>query len=571
MRRETEMPDIFLSYNREDQATARRFAEGFEHEGFKVWWDATLRSGEAYDEVTENALRTAKAVVVLWSKKSVTSRWVRAEATLADRNKTLVPAMIEPCDRPIMFELTQTADLSQWQGDANDPVWRAYVADVRRFVERDGREAACARPTPAVALPTVSSATVALPVGASQAPKRGGEPNLVVLPITSRSGLPEDEAFAEDLTSELIAELSQHGWAKVITPAVAAQRGAAVDLRALARELDARYVMQSHIRRIGRSLRLMVELLEADAGRIVWTMKYDRPLEDLAALEESLAVEVASHVGEQQISRFEFERAAKKSGDWSAWERTLRALECSAHINSQSTRVACEEAREALSIAPDYALAHAMLAFQLAFSFHLFGGEPVSDEVRSHIRRSVDLDGNEPRVLRLVSEASTSIGDPQTGLRFAKRAVELAPHVAHGYFCLAFAHLGLGQSTEVIAALDTEQKLAPHIFYLYCSQWLRALAHFSEGRLAAAQDALDRSLELNANFVHAQKWKAIVSTLLDRQEDARRAVYDMRATEPSITLEDHASQILSTVSDGSRAATAVAALRRAWAQAESAA
>jgi hypothetical protein len=78
---ESRLSDTFLSYNRDDQATARLFAEGFEHEGFSVWWDATLHSGEAYGQVTEKALREAKAVVVLWSKKSVDSRWVRAEAT----------------------------------------------------------------------------------------------------------------------------------------------------------------------------------------------------------------------------------------------------------------------------------------------------------------------------------------------------------------------------------------------------------------------------------------------------------------------------------------------------------
>ena len=72
------MPDIFLSYNREDQAVARRFAEAFAAAGFDVWWDTTLRAGEAYDQVTEKALKTAKAVVVLWSKQSVESRWVRA-------------------------------------------------------------------------------------------------------------------------------------------------------------------------------------------------------------------------------------------------------------------------------------------------------------------------------------------------------------------------------------------------------------------------------------------------------------------------------------------------------------
>jgi len=44
------VPDIFLSYNRVDQATARRFAEGFEREGLKLWWDVGLTPGEAYDE-----------------------------------------------------------------------------------------------------------------------------------------------------------------------------------------------------------------------------------------------------------------------------------------------------------------------------------------------------------------------------------------------------------------------------------------------------------------------------------------------------------------------------------------
>ena len=115
------MPDIFLSYSRDDQTTARLFAEGFEREGFSVWWDATLNPGEAFDQVTEKALREAKAVVVLWSKKSVDSRWVRAEATQANESKTLVPVMIEPCKRPIMFELTHTADLSQWTGERKDP------------------------------------------------------------------------------------------------------------------------------------------------------------------------------------------------------------------------------------------------------------------------------------------------------------------------------------------------------------------------------------------------------------------------------------------------------------------
>ncbi len=138
------MSDIFLSYSREDLATARRFAEGFEREGFTVWWDQSLEAGEAFDHVTEKALEAAQAVVVLWSKHSVESRWVRAEATQAERDKKLVPVTIEPCKRPIMFELTQTADLSHWKGDAQDRSWLALVSGLRKHAGK-------ARPTDIVA------------------------------------------------------------------------------------------------------------------------------------------------------------------------------------------------------------------------------------------------------------------------------------------------------------------------------------------------------------------------------------------------------------------------------------
>ncbi|MDE2563945.1 MAG: AAA family ATPase [Sphingomonadales bacterium] len=132
------MPDIFVSYSRSDLTVARRYADRFVEAGMDVWWDVALHSGETYDKVTEDALRNAGAVVVLWSPRSVDSRWVRAEATLADRNKTLMPAMIELCERPIMFELVHTADLSHWTGNADDAKWQAFLSDVRSKVERSG-------------------------------------------------------------------------------------------------------------------------------------------------------------------------------------------------------------------------------------------------------------------------------------------------------------------------------------------------------------------------------------------------------------------------------------------------
>ena len=140
--------DIFLSYARQDRASARVFAECLGEEGFKVWWDASLHSGETFDEVIEQRLRDAKAVVVLWSPRSVASRWVRAEATLADRRNKLVPAIIEACDRPIVFELTHTAELADWHGDRSDPRWRTFVDDLNRMIQTTADHAAAEAPAP---------------------------------------------------------------------------------------------------------------------------------------------------------------------------------------------------------------------------------------------------------------------------------------------------------------------------------------------------------------------------------------------------------------------------------------
>ncbi|MDE2437187.1 MAG: TIR domain-containing protein, partial [Sphingomonadales bacterium] len=150
------MSEVFISYNRQDQDHARLFAEGFKAAGFDVWWDVSLQTGEAWDAVTENALNEAEAVVVLWSPRSVNSRWVRSEASVAQRNGTLIPVMMEACTRPVMFELTQSADLTEWVGDQSDPKWQHLVTDVRAHLKRRER-LATSNGAPQRTLGTVSS------------------------------------------------------------------------------------------------------------------------------------------------------------------------------------------------------------------------------------------------------------------------------------------------------------------------------------------------------------------------------------------------------------------------------
>src|SRR6202050_1669175 len=280
------LPDIFLSYSRDDQATARLFAESFEREGFSIWWDVTLNAGEAYDQVSEKALREAKAVVVLWSKKSVESRWVRAEATTADRNKTLVPAMIEECLRPIMFELTHTADLSHWAGDANDKAWLSYVAGVRRFVERGA---------PGLGLPAEDHPSISPVREASGTPGSAMErlPSIAVLPFSNLSGDKEQEYFSDGLAEEIINALAQIAGLKVIARTSAfAFKGQNTDIRRIAETLGVANILEGSVRRSGNRIRVTAQLITATDGTHQWSERYDRELADVFAVQDEIATAI---------------------------------------------------------------------------------------------------------------------------------------------------------------------------------------------------------------------------------------------------------------------------------------
>jgi TolB-like protein len=487
------VPDIFLSYNREDQARAKLFAEAFETQGFDVWWDVGLRAGEAYDEVTETALRTAKAVVVLWSKKSVQSRWVRAEATLADRNKTLVPCMIEPCERPIMFELTQTAELGHWQGDAKDKAWVAFLGDVQRFVAKDAPPVEV--PTAPPAAPTVEET---LKPGQS-----GSAPSLAVLPFTNRSTLPEDDVFAEGMVEDVISALSQGVNIRVLGASATAtlSRAAITDLAGVGRQLGVRYLLEGNVRRVGASLRVSTQLLEAATGEVVWTGRFDRPLSELAELQEALVSEIAASL-DAQVYTLEMERALRKPSDITAWEAIARAMSAYRQMDGPAIQRGIEEATRAVTIAPDFGPAHALRAGALTALYMLTSPDDPAEvqRLRQMAEHALVLAPDDVSVLTYVTPAFANLGLPEIGMRHAERAVRKAPGFGFAHLQLGICYVMLELHERGAAHLATAERLLPgsHMLWLLKAWQWKAL--LTLGRAQEALEALDETIALNPGF-----------------------------------------------------------------------
>ena len=111
------MADVFISYASEDREKARKLAGVLESRGYSVWWDRKIIAGQTYDQVIERELEAAGAAVVLWSKSSVDSEWVKNEAAVAAERGVLVPVLIENVKLPLEFRRRQTVDLAGWKGD----------------------------------------------------------------------------------------------------------------------------------------------------------------------------------------------------------------------------------------------------------------------------------------------------------------------------------------------------------------------------------------------------------------------------------------------------------------------
>lgn len=106
------MASVFLSYDRSDSAKARTVAALLERHGHKVWWDRFIRGGSQYSKEIEKELKTADAIVVLWSVESIESAWVRDEAAVGRDSGRLIPITIDGTEPPLGFRQYQSINLS---------------------------------------------------------------------------------------------------------------------------------------------------------------------------------------------------------------------------------------------------------------------------------------------------------------------------------------------------------------------------------------------------------------------------------------------------------------------------
>jgi TolB-like protein len=368
------MPDIFLSYSRQDVAVADAMAAVLAAAGHDVWWDREIRAGDVYDQVLENALRASRLVIVLWSKTAVVSDWVRSEATVAMQSGTLMPVMIEDCQRPVAFELRQSADLIGWKGNEKDPRLAAVLAEVARQL---GAPAAVARPAVVPAGPSRRlliggaagvAALAAGGFGAWQAfggKADDGTASVVVLPFANLSGDPEQAFFSDGIAEELRNALSQISGLKVIGRVTSEQFRDSKDLSAAAEKLGVDHVLTGSVRRSPTTIRIGAQLVDGRTGVESWSQSYDQPIGDSLAIQSKIATSVVAALS-AKLAKAAGTIVVGGTSNPQAQEQFLKGRELVTFVDPSeaNTRLAIALFEAANALDPNYAYAWAGRGFQ---------------------------------------------------------------------------------------------------------------------------------------------------------------------------------------------------------------
>ena len=399
------MSDIFISYARSTERQAQQVADAVVALGYDVWRDDALPAHRAYGEVIEERLRSAKAVVVIWSADAIRSQWVRAEADTAREAGTLVQLTVDGCLPPIPFNQIQCADLRDWNGDPNAPGWRKVAGSIASLVggAMKGAPSSDAGKTPQICI--------------------------CVLPFANMSGDAEQEYFSDGISEDIITDLSKISALAVIARNTAfGFKGKEIDVRGVARQLGVSHLLEGSVRKAGGRVRITAQLIDGATGAHIWAERYDRDLDDIFAIQDEISKAI---VGALKLKLLPKEKKAiEQRGTTSpdAYNLYLMARQHWISGNDGDSRrdeVIVRICQEAVALDRDYAKAWALMAL-----------------ARSELRFRHDK--------------------PVDALPAAERALALDPNLPEAH-CVKARYLAdeEGRAEEAIRQIETALRLDP--------------------------------------------------------------------------------------------------------------
>jgi TolB-like protein/Flp pilus assembly protein TadD len=364
-------------------------------------------------------------------------------------------------------------------------------------------------------------------------------PLVAVLPFDALSDDEPSRLLAEGLTEDVITDLAQFPEFGVLSRnATAAYAGAAVDPRQIRAQLDAGFVIEGSIARLGDRVRITAQLISADSGSHLWSARWDRPAADLFAIQTEIAEEIANRLGGgtglvEQAGRVAARR--KPPGSLDAYEAYLLGTAGLARGSLPDVEVALGLLKRAVELDPGFA--RAWLELYYAYDLlSLFNVAPEANQALAGAAaaRALALAPGDAEAHAVEAMSLSRRGDHARAKTEFDAALRLAPNHAEilTIYC-AFAS-NFGEAERGAETCDRARRLDPG-FPAWKAKFF-SYAYFVAERYDDALDMIDR---LTPETYTPRTWAMRASALaaLGRSDEAETAVADALAAWPGYSIE----------------------------------
>lgn len=475
------MADIFVSYASEDRERILPLVESLTRKGFSVWWDRRIATGESFDRVIERELDDARCVLVIWSRASVESTWVRNEATEGLERGALVPVLIDDVRPPLAFRSAQTASLVGWPADPEAETLQLLLQDIANLIGNPSAASVPQQPQATEPTPTADETWTPEPR------------SIAILPFLNTSQDEADADFADGLTEELINLLSRGSDFRVAARTSAFTfKATTLSIETVARQLNVAFVMEGSVRKSGDQLRISAQLIDAKNGFQVWSESWVRTLDDVFQIQNEIAAATTTALSSSPV----LVTPALHRTDPRAYELYLRSKPLAGDNSPEGFRKCEALLTEALAIDMEFAEAwsslgtlmvnkagqkaaeinsaflFAIAAFERArrldpqnanalsgLSWVLFYWQWQFEEAGRLIEQAYEMAPNDPSVLNTYATWLIRTNQEERALAMYQRSVAADPLAGSGRSNLAIAYINSGQLVNAELQLMEMRKL----------------------------------------------------------------------------------------------------------------
>ncbi len=360
--------------------------------------------------------------------------------------------------------------------------------------------------------------------------------SVAVLPFSNLSGDPQQEYFSDGMVEDIIAGLSRIKWLFVVARNSSfTYKGKAVDVKRVGRELGVRYLLQGSLRKDGSRVRISAQMIEAETGGHVWAERYDRPLDDIFALQDEITLSVVGAI-EPSLRRAEVERVIRmRPESLDAYDLVLQAQPDVYGVMPERVTKALPLLERALALDPIYALAHAFAAMCHHCLFLRAGLHEENRAASIRHAQAAIVHGQDDALALTFAGFSIGMDGHDRAAAFAafEAALAVSPSSALTYILgsviLAFA----GEAERAIEWGERGMRLSPFDPWAFSAYHALTLAHFHRGRYEAAVDAAHKAVQSNPAFSFSYMLLAAPLAKLGRLEDAKAAAARVLELQPA--------------------------------------